>query len=133
VVEIVGYRADAPRLTAAADLFALASHHEGIPVAVMEALAAGVPVVATRVGGLAEAVDDDVSGRLVPARRPDLLADAIVGLASDAEARKRLSAGASAAASRFSATRSAAEIEAVYDRALVASLAPHVGRRGRRR
>ncbi len=133
VVEIVGYRADAPRLTAAADLFALASHHEGIPVAVMEALAAGVPVVATRVGGLAEAVDDDVSGRLVPVRRPDLLADAIVGLAADANARGRLSAGASAAASRFSATRSAAEIEAVYDRALVATLDPHVGRRGRRR
>ena len=80
---ILGYRPDAPRLTAAADLFVLASHHEGIPVAVMEALAAGVPVVATRVGGLAEAIDDGTSGRLVPVRRPELLADAIVELAAD--------------------------------------------------
>ncbi|MGZ4706444.1 MAG: glycosyltransferase, partial [Acidimicrobiales bacterium] len=131
-VDIVGYRADAPRLTAAADLFVLASHHEGIPVAAMEALAAGVPVVATRVGGLAEAVDDGTSGRLVPVRRPDLLADAIVELASDPAARRQLSAGASAAATRFSARRSAGEIEAVYDLALAAGLDPQLGRRGRR-
>jgi glycosyltransferase involved in cell wall biosynthesis len=129
-VDIVGYRPDAPRLTAAADLFVLASHHEGIPVAVMEALAAGVPVVATRVGGLAEAIDDGMSGRLVPVRRPDLLADAVVALAADPDARRHLSAGASAASARFSATRSAGEIEAVYDRALAASLDPHL--RGRR-
>jgi len=129
-VDIVGYRPDAQRLTAAADLFVLASHHEGIPVAVMEALAAGVPVVATRVGGLAEAIDDGMSGRLVPVRRPDLLADAVVALAADPDARRHLSAGASAASARFSATRSAGEIEAVYDRALAASLDPHL--RGRR-
>ena len=82
-VRILGYRPDAPRLTAAADLFVLASLHEGIPVAVMEAFAAGVPVVATRVGGLAEVVEPDVSGRLVPPRRPDLLAGAVLDLATD--------------------------------------------------
>ena len=128
----MGYRPDAPRLTAAADLFVLASHHEGIPVAVMEALASGVPVVATRVGGLAEAIDDGTSGRLVPVRRPDLLADAVVALAADPDARRHLSAGASAASARFSATRSTGEIEAVYDRALAASLDPHLRGRGRR-
>ncbi len=121
-VTILGYRPDAPRLTAAADLFVLASHHEGIPVAVMEALAAGVPVVATRVGGLAEAIEDGSSGRLVPARRPQLLADAIVDLAADADERRRLSVGAAAEAGRFSAKRSSVEIEAVYDRALAARL-----------
>lgn len=121
-VTILGYRPDAARVTAAADLFVLASHHEGIPVAVMEALAAGVPVVATRVGGLAEAIDDGMSGRLVPARRPQLLADAVVELADDPDERRRLSIGASAAASRFSAARSRDEIEAVYDRALAAAL-----------
>ena len=86
--------ADAPRISAAADLFVLASHHEGIPVAVMEALAAGVPVVATAVGGLAEAVQPGESGRLVPAHRPDLLADAIVDLATDPDERARLVEGA---------------------------------------
>ena len=123
-VTILGYRPDAPRITAAADLFVLASHHEGIPVAVMEAMAAGVPVVATRVGGLAEAVDDGVSGRLVPVRRPQQLADAIVALGDDPTARHELSKGASDAAARFSARRSVTEIEAVYDRALAASLHP---------
>jgi glycosyltransferase involved in cell wall biosynthesis len=132
-VTILGYRADAPRITAAADLFALASHHEGIPVAVMEALAAGVPVVATRVGGLAEAVDEGTSGRLVTARRPDLLAGAIVELASDEAARRALSAGATEASARFSARRSAREIEEVYDRALAATLQPRLGRRLPRR
>ncbi len=121
-MRILGYRPDAPRLTAAADLFALASHHEGIPVAVMEALAAGVPVVATRVGGLAEAIDDGTTGRLVPVRQPQLLAEAIVDLAADPDERQRLSTGASTAASRFSARRSSAEIEAVYDQALAATL-----------
>ena len=82
-VDIVGYRADAARVTAAADLFVLASHHEGLPVSVMEALALGVPVVATDVGGLSEAVVDDDSGRLVPARRPDLLAAAVAELAGE--------------------------------------------------
>ena len=88
----------------------------------MEALAAGVPVVATRVGGLAEAVEDGTSGRLVPARRPQQLADAIVELAADPDERRRLSTGAAEAAGRFSARRSSAEIEVVYDRAMAAAL-----------
>jgi glycosyltransferase involved in cell wall biosynthesis len=132
-VTILGYRDDAPRITAAADLFALASHHEGIPVAVMEAMAAGVPVVATRVGGLAEAVDDGTSGRLVAARQPERLADAIVELLSDDTTRRALSRGATEASSRFSARRAASEIEAVYERALAATLEPRPGRRPPRR
>jgi glycosyltransferase involved in cell wall biosynthesis len=132
-VRILGYRADAPRITAAADLFVLASHHEGLPVAVMEAFAAGVPVVATRVGGLAEAVDDEVSGRLVPVRRPDLLADAVGALARDPAGRRRLAIGAMAAAGRFSATRSAAEIEAVYRQAIAAGAIRSSGRARRLR
>jgi glycosyltransferase involved in cell wall biosynthesis len=117
-VQILGYRADAPRITAAADLFVLASHHEGLPVAVMEALAAGVPVVATDVGGLAEAVTDGESGMLVPAHDPDRLAAAITTLAGDPASRARLGQGALEAAPRFSAARSELEIEAVYQRAL---------------
>ena len=117
-LQILGYRPDAPRITAAADLFVLASHHEGLPVAVMEAFAAGVPVVATDVGGLSEAVREGESGRLVAPRRPDLLADAIAALAVDEAARSRLAQGAAATASRFSAQRSEAEIEEVYRRAI---------------
>jgi glycosyltransferase involved in cell wall biosynthesis len=115
---IVGYRADAARITAAADLFVLASHHEGLPVAVMEALAAGVPVVATDVGGLPEAITEGVSGRLVPVADPGRLAQAVVELADDPQQRRRLAEGAGAAADRFSAARSEAEIEAIYRTAL---------------
>jgi glycosyltransferase involved in cell wall biosynthesis len=117
-VRMLGYRRDAGRITAAADLFVLASHHEGLPVAVMEAFAAGVPVVATDVGGLSEAVESDVSGLLVPARRPDLLAAAVLEIGGDPGRRARLATGALAAAPQFSAERSAREIETVYDRAL---------------
>lgn len=117
-VEILGYRSDAARLTAAADLFVLASHHEGLPVAVMEALAAGVPVVATEVGGVPEAVRSGQSGQLVPPHRPDRLAQVVAGLAADPDERARLGAGARQAADAFSAARSEAEIEAVYRRTL---------------
>jgi len=131
-VQILGYRADAARITAAADLFAMASHHEGLPVAVMEAFAAGVPVVATDVGGLREAVEPGVSGLLVAPRRPDRLAEALLAVAGDPARRGQLSAGALAAAPRFSAERSAREIEAVYDRALTSG-ALRAARRGRPR
>jgi L-malate glycosyltransferase len=132
-VQILGYRADAARITAAADLFVLASHHEGLPVAVMEALAAGVPVVATSVGGLAEAVDDGRSGRLVPPSQPDRLATTVLELAADPAARERLGQGAAASAGRFSASRSELEIEAVYRRALDVVALRSASERARRR
>ena len=89
---LTGYRADARRVMSAFDLFTLSSEHEGLPVAVMEALALGLPVVATAVGGLPEAVDDGVEGRLVPPHRPDLFADAIIAVAEDPVLRARMSA-----------------------------------------
>ena len=121
-VDILGYRADAMTITAAADIFVLASHHEGLPVAVMEAFAAGVPVVATDVGGLPEIVIDGVSGRLVLPHRPDLLAIAIESLVNDPLERKRLGAEALAASQRFSTDRSAPEIEVVYRQAMSSHL-----------
>src|SRR5690606_6967933 len=60
----LGYRDDVERLLAGADLVVMASVFEGFPLAVMEALAAGVPVVATRVGGVPEAITDGVEGIL---------------------------------------------------------------------
>jgi L-malate glycosyltransferase len=131
-VDILGYRPDAARITAAADLFVLASHHEGLPVAVMEALAAGVPVVGTQVGGMPEAVRDGTSGRLVAAHRPDLLAGAIVELAADPAERARLAAGARTDALGFSASRSEGEVEAVYRQAIDRRVLRRAGRGGRR-
>ena len=110
---MLGYRDDAPRLMAAADLFVLASSHEGLPVAVMEAFALGVPVVATAVGGVAEAVTDGESGLLVAPGDPTALAEAILR-ATDPVLRAHLAAGADAAAERFSSAVSVRAIEETY-------------------
>jgi glycosyltransferase involved in cell wall biosynthesis len=78
----------------AADLFVLPSHAEGSPVTVMEALASGLPVVASRVGGIPDLVDDPLTGWLVPPRDPRVLSNTLEGLLRNPEsieaARKRL-------------------------------------------
>ena len=77
-VSFLGYRADVPSLLAAADAFVLASRYEGLPNVVMEALAAGVPVVGTAVGGMDELVHEGVSGYLVPPSLPEAMASAMM-------------------------------------------------------
>ncbi len=115
-VRFLGYRPDARRLLAAADIFCLSSHHEGLPVAIMEALDAGIPVVATDVGGLGEAVGGaDPCGDLVPAGAPDRLAAAIVALADAPATRAAYTVNARARASRFDARRAVSRIEAIYE------------------
>jgi glycosyltransferase involved in cell wall biosynthesis len=111
---LLGYRADATRLVAAADVFVLASDHEGLPVSVMEALALGVPVLATDVGGLREAVTDGCDGLLVEPGSPRALAGAVLKVARDGELRARLSEHAARAGSRFSARLATARIEDLY-------------------
>jgi colanic acid/amylovoran biosynthesis glycosyltransferase len=73
-----------------ADLFCLPSLGEGVPVVLMEAMAMGVPVIATRVGGVPELVEHGVSGLLAPPADPVALAEAIATLAEDPEARERM-------------------------------------------
>ncbi|MFN8024869.1 MAG: glycosyltransferase [Acidimicrobiia bacterium] len=109
---LLGYRDDATRLIAGADLFVLASDNEGLPVTVMEALTLGVPVVATAVGGVPEVVADD-AGLLVPPRDPRALADAIVR-AADPTVRDALAAGAARTGDRFSSRDAVGRIDAVY-------------------
>lgn len=85
---LLGWRQDVPEVLAAMDLFALTSKFEGLPRAVLQAMAAGVPVVATAVGGTPEVVRDGVTGRLVPPGAPDAAAAAIVDLAADPALRR---------------------------------------------
>jgi glycosyltransferase involved in cell wall biosynthesis len=75
---------------AAADLFCLPSLYEGFPLAILEAMAAGLPVVATAVAGVPEAVADGVTGRLVPPEDADALARALAELAADRERARRM-------------------------------------------
>ncbi len=92
---------DVERFYAGLDLFCLPSRTEGLGTVLLEAMASGLPAVATRVGGVPEAVVDGVTGRLVPPEDPDALASAIASLAADAERR----AGYGAAARRRAVER----------------------------
>jgi glycosyltransferase involved in cell wall biosynthesis len=112
--QLLGYRRDALDVLAAADLFVLSSRAEGYPVSVMEALVLGVPVVATAVGGVVEAVSSGLEGILVPPGRPDLLSDAVAELVWDPMRRSEMSLAAAKRASFFDIRRAAARIEALY-------------------
>jgi glycosyltransferase involved in cell wall biosynthesis len=89
-VILLGERNDVPRLLARADIFVLSSASEGLPVSVLEAMGAGLPVVGTRVGGVPELVVDGETGLLVEAGDPDSLAAALGTLVEDAELRQRM-------------------------------------------
>jgi glycosyltransferase involved in cell wall biosynthesis len=113
-VRLLGYREDAVRVLAGCDIFALSSHFEGLPVALMEALALGLPVVSTAVGGIPDAVTAGREGLLVPPRRPDELAAALLALVTDPDRRKRMGAAALRRAADFDVRRASRHIEAVY-------------------
>jgi glycosyltransferase involved in cell wall biosynthesis len=89
-VRFGGHRDDARRLLPGFDVYVNSSISEGISLTILEAMAASVPVIATRVGGTPEIVADGESGFLVPARQPEALAAAIKALASDDELRGRI-------------------------------------------
>ena len=82
-VHLLGLRADIPELLAAADLFVMPSHSEGLPMAVLEAMAAGLPIVATAVGDVPRALDHGSAGLLVPPASPTVLAAAMRLLLDD--------------------------------------------------
>ncbi len=101
-VRFLGFHSDVVGLLAALDLFVLSSHLEGLCTSLMDAMAAGLAVVATAAGGIPEVVDDGRTGVLVPARDPDALAGAILDVLSDPERRRKLgAAGRGAALERF--------------------------------
>ena len=105
-VEFLGARRDVPELLAAADLFVLSSRSEGLPISVLEAMAAGLPVVATNVGGVSELVVDGETGFLVPPADPRALAEAVGRLLRDPHLRHRFgAAGRRRAERRFDVAR----------------------------
>ncbi len=96
-------------------MFCLPSHHEGVPLSVLEAMAAGVPVVATRVGGIPEVVEDGVSGLLVAPRDPAALELALRSVLEDPQLAQRLRAGGREVAARHSPAAYARAYRALYD------------------
>jgi L-malate glycosyltransferase len=110
----LGYREDAARVVAGSDVFVLASHYEGLPLAVMESLALGVPVVATDVAGIRDAVHDGRDAVLVPPGRPRDLARALLGVIQNPALRSRLAEAGAGEADRFDIRRAARQIEGTY-------------------
>jgi glycosyltransferase involved in cell wall biosynthesis len=118
-VRWLGLRRDVPELMAAADLFVLASRHDAFPTAVLEAMAAGLPVVATRVGGVPEIVEEGRTGLLVGPGDPAELAAAIRALIDDPHRAAALAAAArERVRERFGARAWSRRLQDLYGRAI---------------
>jgi glycosyltransferase involved in cell wall biosynthesis len=117
-VVFAGSRDDVFDLLPAFDLFALSSRFEGLPIALLEAMASGVPPVVTRVGGVPEVVTDGEDGLLVEPGDPDGLATCLGKLLADPGRRAELGARAVERAAAFDLAHAVRRIEAIYDRAL---------------
>jgi len=114
-VRWLGPRGDVPDILAAADIGVLASHEEGFPNAVIEAMAAGLPVVATRTGGIPDAVDDGTTGLLVAPHDPVSLLSALAAVGADLVLRGAMgAAGRARATAEFNAQICAAAYARLY-------------------
>jgi glycosyltransferase involved in cell wall biosynthesis len=114
-VFFLGFRQDIQSLLSISDCFVLSSFSEGLPLSVLEAMVAGVPVVATRVGGLDEIIEDGTDGLLVPSRNPDRLAEAILSIRRDPEHAKKMGRnGREKVSGCFSAETMVEAVEDVY-------------------
>jgi glycosyltransferase involved in cell wall biosynthesis len=114
----VGSRHDVLELLPAFDVFALSSRFEGLPIALLEAMATGLACVATRVGGVPEVVSDGRDGLLVEPGDPDALATAIGKVLADDRLAAELARRAAARAADFQLSAAVRHIERVYLRAL---------------
>lgn len=111
----LGYRDDPVRVLVAADVFCLSSQYEGLPIAMLEAMAAGLPVVATRAGGIPSVVTDGREGRLVAPGDAVALAAAVAEMA-DPDLRGRAAAAAAERARAFGIDRAVQHQQALYER-----------------
>ena len=115
----VGVREDIPGILTAADVFVLPSLSEGFPFVLLEALAMGCPVVASRVNGVLELIEDHKTGLLVPPRDPQALARAIRDMLDDRRAALRMgAAGRALVRERFTVNRMVANTTAIFDAAM---------------
>jgi glycosyltransferase involved in cell wall biosynthesis len=125
LLHLSGHRTDARMLLDAADVFVLPSRQEGMPLAALEAMDAGLPVVATDVIGTAEVVAHGLTGTLVPPQDPPALAEALAELLDDPDLRHRYArAGRRRYVEHFTARRMAEDTLRVYEDVLAEAGAP---------
>lgn len=125
-VRLAGLRRDVPALLSAFDAFVLVSRYEGLPMVLPQALAAGLPIVSSAVGGVPDAIEDGVTGFLVPPGDFEALVDRMTRLADDPAAARRMGESGQALLEQFSARAVARQLEALYEELLSAK-----GRAGR--
>lgn len=114
-VFLLGFRSDIDALLPAFTLFCLSSHMEGLGTSLLDAMAFGLPIVATNAGGIPEAVEDGVTGRVVPARDPSRLAEALIELLEDTKLRAAMGkAGRASFEQRFIVDRMVENTLQVY-------------------
>lgn len=113
-VQLLGLRRDVPRLLRAFDVFALTSRWEGLPRVFPQAMAAGLPIVATRVDGAVDAIVDGETGLLVEVGDVAALGRALLALAEDPARRSRMGAVGFARVDEFSAKRMVRQLESLY-------------------
>ncbi|MGH7164813.1 MAG: glycosyltransferase, partial [Nitrospiraceae bacterium] len=119
-VRFLGVRRDIPELLGTCDVVALASTREGLPMVLLEAMAASKPVVATRVGSVPTVVVDGHTGLLVPPGNVETLAEALEALFADREKRQRLAKQAfEVVRSHYSFDRTLDQYQVVYETALM--------------
>jgi glycosyltransferase involved in cell wall biosynthesis len=126
---LVGFRDDVEDVLRAGDVFVLPSLAEGFALSLVEALAAGLPVIATRVGGAAEVIEHGINGFLAPPGDAPALAEGVItALTLDDAGRQRMSMAARATAERFSVETMAERMFAIYEDASYLRSAMHLGR-----
>lgn len=119
-VTFLGTREDVLDLLPGLDAFCLSSQFEGLSIALVEAMATGIPCVATAVGGMPEVVEDGVSGLLVPAGATQELANALERLLRDETLRQRLAEAGRLRAAAFDIGRAARRLQALYEEMMAA-------------
>jgi len=124
-VWFAGERDDIPDIMRGLDCFVLPSLAEGVSNTILEAMASGLPVVATQVGGNSELIESGMTGTLVPPANSDALARAVVGYFNDrSTARRHAKAASRVVDARYSLTRMVSDYVNVYERALAAVGSP---------
>jgi len=113
---LLGERSDAAQIPAAFDVAVLSSLHEGLPNTVMEAMAAGTPVVATAVGGVTELIEDGVTGYLIPPANAEAMAERLIfALTHPAQRTAHGALGQQVIQERFGMPRMVAAVESLYE------------------
>ena len=123
-IHLTGLRRDVPDLLHSFDIFALSSLWEGLPRVLPQAMAAGLPIVATAVDGNAEAVTDGINGLLTPPGDPQAMAAALLRLLNDPFLRRKMGEAGRTRAEEFSARKMVGDIEVLYEALLDARSSP---------